>query len=456
MSLISALHRTSARLVIATGARCTSKICGRSIFALRHGAIKAAETLRCSQTLLQALSYPQTTAQARTFSTARVLSATATSNPQVKQFDPPGGLQELDEKQKVEWSNWVSSQFDQAVTGYPQYFTYDGPRDQFYNPAKTEAAADGKAAKVSWIGFPRNVQVANPNDKKRWEIADSSRDVQDEYCEWNVHRDQTTTKITRVVFTCENPEYWDFLGKYNPDLLLKLYQKYVGNQVKREDLFSATIQKDNEFQPNYYIRKNKWNSNTTTGIMHLVQDNNSLGAEIELAGGSSVVRQINGRVLTGQQELIKCGRYGGEQRNSDPFIGAQVNALTRQKAFVTLINPVGLYFDTFQPQGWETPDGSDPASYWKIVRGTQEAPVRVIYEVPKEKGFAVGDITINGSKIQYGAQIADFVRIKLTAYAQNFGKSTAVPLTGCRVKKPQPAAFVASATVKPKIVTRSN
>ena len=362
---------------------------------------------------------------------------------QIAQFDPPGGLKELDEVQKKTWSNWVSTQFDNAVKGYPEFFDFDGPRVQFYNPAKTDLASDGAAAKISWVGFPRKVQVAYPSGEKRWQVADGSRDVQDEYCEWNVIKDPTTLKINKVIFSCEGPEYWDFLGRYNPSLLLSLYKKHVGELVKEEDLFGSSPQLDEdgnpicEFQPNNYIRANKWNNDTLNGIMHLIQINNTLGAEIELAGGSSVVRKINGRILTGQKELIKCGRYGGEERNSDPFIGSQVNAFTRRNAFVSLTNPVGLYFDleAFEPSGWETPDGSDPNLFWRIIRGTKETPVRLEFEVPTEKGFTVGDIKINGKKIIYGGQIADFIHIKLTGFAQNFGKNTSQPLTSCRVRK---------------------
>lgn len=362
----------------------------------------------------------------------------------IKQFDPPAGLKELDEKQRTEWSNWISQRFDFAAKGYPEYYINDGPRSQFYNPLKTDPATDGKSAKVSWVAFPRLIQINSPNN--RWEVADKDRDNQDEYCEWNVVRD-SVKKITRVVFTCEGPEYWEFLGKHNPELVLKLNQEHVSPNVKKEDLFINGS----------YSPKNKWNNSTTDGIMHLIQPNNTLQAEIELAAGASVVRRksANEPILENQQELIQCGRFGAENRNSDPFIGAQVNALARQKAFITLLNPVGLYLDDFKPRGWQTPDKSDPASYWKIVRGTTEAPLRAVYEVPSNKGFTVGDITINGNKIAYGAQIADFVRIKINAYAQNFGKSTAAPLNGCRSRKPQIVTQITKAVNTAKSIVDS-
>jgi hypothetical protein len=80
---------------------------------------------------------------------------------------------------------------------------------------------------------------------------------------------------------------------------------------------------------------------------------------------------------------------------------------------VTLANPVGLYFDGLLTGGWETTDGSDPKSYWCCLRGTEEKPVRAVYEVPADRGFVVGDITINGRRIDFGAQIADFITTRL-------------------------------------------
>jgi hypothetical protein len=211
---------------------------------------------------------------------------------------------------------------------------------------------------------------------------------------------------------------------------------FVNPQVEMQDLL---------LQNGQYNPRNRWNASTVEGAMHLIQINNSLSAEIELAAGSSVVRIINGKMLTDQRELIRCGKYGGEERHSDPHIGAMVNSLTRQKADVTLANPVGLYFDDLSTDGWETPDGSDPKSYWTYLRGTTDTPVRAVYEVPSEKDFVVGDITIVGRPIEFGAQIADFINIKLTGVATRFGQSTVAPLTGCRAPKVTAAARAAAA-----------
>ncbi|GIG59912.1 hypothetical protein Lfu02_42840 [Longispora fulva] len=176
--------------------------------------------------------------------------------------------------------------------------------------------------------------------------------------------------------------------------------------------------------------------------MHLIQSANTLGAEIELAAAATIRRLINGKELTTEQELIACAKYGQPERHSDPHIGGEVNAVARRKADLTLADPVGLYFDDLRTDGWATPDDADPKSFWTYVRGAQGYGVRAVYEVPAGKPYTVGDITINGKPIRYGAQIADFITIKLTATACRFGQSTARPQTGCvaRAPKAEPSA----------------
>lgn len=64
-------------------------------------------------------------------------------------------------------------------------------------------------------------------------------------------------------------------------ILLQLYKQHVNPLVKRQDIFDRR---------GNYIPQNKWNRDTTNGAMHLIQVNNTLGAEIELAAGASIVR----------------------------------------------------------------------------------------------------------------------------------------------------------------------
>lgn len=348
-------------------------------------------------------------------------------------FNPPGNVQDLTPSQQAGWSDRINTWIEKGKKGRTvaeykgQYYEVlnNAPRPQFFNPTKTKKASDFAEKEVSWIAFPRQVQISSPTDEARWKRADSSRKYQDEYCEWSVKRNDDG-KITSVTFTAEGPEYWEYLGETNPKKVVELYQKFISPEVKREDLFDASGK---------YIPRNRWNQDTKNGAMHLIQINNTLYAEIELAAGASMVREKDGRILTGTRELIDCGAYGAAERNSDPFIGAAVNELSRAGAMVSLKDPVGLYIGEFKPVGWETPDRSDPKNYWRILRGEPGTALRAVYEVPEDKDFVVGDIKINGKPIAYGAQITDFLEIKLTGIAQNIDTANVEPF-GCVSYRP--------------------
>ena len=354
--------------------------------------------------------------------------AATTISRSLARFSPPGFVEDLDETGKQHWSQYISDIFDEVAAGYPE--ANDGPRLQFFNPLNTNKAEDMTTKIISWVAFPKIVSTDYPG-KQRFKVADSDRGFQDEYCEWSVER-RADGKIAKVTFTCEGPEYWKFLGKKNPKRVTELYKAFVNPQVQEADLFV-----NGKYDP-----LNKWNNSTNNGVMHLIQRNNTLTAEIELAGGASIVREKDGVILTDTQELINCSQYGAPERNSDPQIGAEVNALARAKASISLADPIGLYIHEFNPIGWVTPDGTAAKNFWKIVRGTPEQSLRAVYEVPAEKNYCVGDIKISGNPIKYGSQITDFIRIKLTGVAQNIGKSEAKPTKGCKGEDRTPAAFV--------------
>ncbi|UUU36113.1 hypothetical protein JIX56_43295 [Streptomyces sp. CA-210063] len=336
-------------------------------------------------------------------------------------YGPPGRLTDLDDVGTKAWHVFISDSVDRAITGPdPAEVLHDSPRPQFYNLTKTDTATDAVQAAVTWTAFPNRLRSAI-SDRQRWQRADASRDVQDEYCEWSVTRD-STGRITRVTFTCEGPEYWDVLAQTSPDKALDLYRAHIDPAVGKSDLFGPNGR---------YVRRNQWNDSTTQGAMHLIQQSNTLGAEIELAAAATIRRLIGGRELTGAQELIACGKYGVPDRNSDPHIGEVVNSIARQKADIALSDPVGIYFDDLATDGWRAPDGSDPKSFWTFERGAAGFPVRAVYEVPADRDFTVGDITIAGRPIEFGAQIADFVTVKLMATACRLGQSEVQPRTSC-------------------------
>ena len=337
-------------------------------------------------------------------------------------FDPPGFADDLDAAQKQAWNDFISDEMDNAAAGDPN-LPNNSPRPQFFNSAKKPLGPDAASEDVKWTAFPRVIELSSASDIIRWRRADASRDVQDEYCEWSVTRDATTGKITRIDFTCEGPEYWAFLAGVNPDRVLELYRLHVSPNVQRSDLFDAA---------GNYLRRNRWNNSTAFGVMHLIQRNNSLGAEIEIAGVATIQRaRADGTLKTDSQELILCGRYGAAQRHSDPFIGARVNFHARARADVTLANPVGIYFAGLDTQGWVTPDATAASTFWSYSRGTQARPMRAVLQVPAGKSYVLGDVKIGGRAIEFGAQVADRIQMTIRATATRIGASTAVPVRGC-------------------------
>ena len=378
----------------------------------------------------------------------------------LQHFDPPADLHDFDSiaHQREAWSEFLSNTFDANIDAVEGKLTPG--KSQFYNPTRTQTDEPHNEAIISWIGFPALISRKHPGDKRAaWQEADTllpnGERPQDEYLEWFVTRQGG--KIIRVTFTCEGPEYWEALAHGYPldysgpktmgatgdrQKLLALYREFVSPDVQLSDLF----------QDDVYNRLNKWN--TTHGVMHLNQRNNTLGAEINIAAFATILRERNGQLLTDADDLIRCAKYGEPGRASDPTIGADVNALAREGYSITLRNPVGLYIDGLNTDGFTKPDGTPiTEDYWKIVRGTQDMGVRAVFEVPPQEGLTVSDILIGGEPIEFGGQIAEHTTMKLTGVACRKGQIHN-KAQGCEEEVAALLRIVSTATISGHIASR--
>ncbi|KAJ4320191.1 hypothetical protein N0V84_005976 [Fusarium piperis] len=373
-------------------------------------------------------------------------------------FDPPGfPVQDdkLTDKQKQQWSDTVSFWMDQEINaGYtddqgvfqPLQAGKQGaefnrtPLTQFFNGRVTPFDVSQEATSIEWKGFPRLVEIAHKSDKHRWADADANRDRHDEYLEWTVKKDEHG-HIVSVTFTCEGPEYWDFLATHDKDKLLSIYKACnpeYADQIKLDDMFDS----DGKYNP-----YNPWNGiknlkdpagkdpskgfvTTNPGcIMHLAQANNTLGAEVDIAAQATVVREdSDGNQITDKTKLCNCSKYGQPKRHSDPEIGVKINGLASDGNRVSIANPVGIYMNSFDSNSFKLDDGSGvnkpvPAGTFTWVRGDirKNMGLRLHIEVPKStmgtgtkegQQLTVHDIVDEKKrKIEYGGQFADHIQM---------------------------------------------
>lgn len=374
--------------------------------------------------------------------------------PTIPKFSPPANLTDFDgiADQGAAWDEFIELSIRRNIEDVEAEIGTG--RCQFYNPKATSTDPPVATDVIRWKGFPLIIAARHPGNRRAaWAEAEQLQSdgsirfrPQDEYLEWRVTKD-ASGKVVRVVFTCEGPEYWEALAEGYPpsftlarsqgglggtkgtgaqgdkNAVLALYRRYVDPNVQMADLFDGNGR---------YNRWNKWN--TTDGIMHLSQPNNTLGAEINIAAQATIIREKAGQTITDPDALIVCSGFGARRRASDPHIGDEVNRLARGGSAITLLDPVGLYIDGM-PEGigtWTTPDGQPASQFWTVARGTAAATVRAVFEVPASAGYAVGDIKIAGRAIEFGGQIAEHINVKLTGVACRQGsfQNAAQPCPG--------------------------
>lgn len=295
---------------------------------------------------------------------------------------------------------------------------------RFYNPLSLPVPEGSEPANVFWRALPTSFDDVFGGDKEalfafldeRQQFAGRLTRIQDEYCEWRAVKDQEG-RIVRILFTSEPPEYYSFLwdDPYNVgrtqtrELLVELYRERCGAPVELTELADVAG------RYNWY---NEWNN---AHCVHMQQPNNTLGAQINIAARSSIVRfdTATGQLKTEAQDLIECAEYGDPSRQSDPSIGHAVNLFARENRFVTLENPVGLYMTRLDTDGWDTPDGTDPQEFWKILKGQDDPDpakamiARAEFSVPEELGYTVSDIEIGGIAIRFGAEVAEHLEMRI-------------------------------------------
>jgi hypothetical protein len=381
------------------------------------------------------------------------------------QRGPDGALTDFGRAQAAAWSDMISRIKDRAIASVEA----EGRRQQpgyssrFFNRLRFDPVGGDDPIPVLWDGFPKRIGDFFDGDEKwaraaEFEVATAGNPASrlfevdsdgrlvrrmdevvtrahDEYLEWHEYRD-AQGQITKISFTCEPPEYWEFLGNGTPARpqirdrrkLLELYRALVGPQVVEADLYwrhdVAVLQPDGNggqravlaFAKDDYNPYNRFN--VREGLVHLTQRANTLGAEIVLGASASVLRRdAAGGPVADASRLICCSGFGEPNRSSDPRIGSGVNGIVAAGGFVTLADPIGLYIGDADISV-AGPGGEDVSSGWHVERG-DAASRRILhawFKVPEGRNFTVSDCTIGGNRIVSGGQFAE--RIGMVLYGQ--------------------------------------
>lgn len=376
-------------------------------------------------------------------------------------FNPTANLTDFDRVQdlKNEWSRFINYIYETSLYGR-DYSAFEELRNwgisdsdlRVYNPASMPIPDSSQARNVVWSALPTSFDEQFTDILEKLQYLDQPQQfpsrplivtrIQDEYCEWIVRRNEQN-QITSVVFTSEPPEYYNFLfdlSDASRRLLVDLYREITGvSSIKDDDLV------DNKGNYNW------WNRYNNEFAVHMQQPNNTLRAQVNIFAHSSLLRaNRSGEPVTDALSLINCAQYGDPNRQSDPKIGHAINTFARENRFISLENPVGLYMSGVDWNGWETPDNSDPGTYWTVLRGSQSDDpnqsyiVRAEYAVPPDKGFTVSDITIGGEPISFGGQIAACINVRVAVMVSEPSQLPAPRPIGCRgVTPPPPSQFTA-------------
>lgn len=393
------------------------------------------------------------------------------------------------------WSQNVDGFTNQAITGNPWNSLFAAQQTGYYNPLRTGIPDKSTIVDVAWIAFPNRLiqylgqnqvppnpynlpqsvlnQLADTGELSQYPIpsircpqADWSGELQafgpygprgwlDEYCEFSVVRN-AANKITRIDFTCENPEYYQTLWRISPERVCQVFEQALNTGAPQDQWVSVSVADlqlldpvsgqpviDPETGRPAYNPLNRFNNGPVAtrgagggsgGAMHLTATPNTLQTELGLGAGATVQRASGN---TDPQALICCGQYGQNYRNSDPHIGQTINLAVGAGLNISLADPPGLYiqmpsFAQYKlPDDPKLPKGATAADCWHIIRGFEQIHDQITgrpfpgslilhaaFQIPQAwidagVSFTVGDITIAGEPIQYGSQVQATLEIAL-------------------------------------------
>lgn len=267
---------------------------------------------------------------------------------------------------------------------------------------------------VTWIAYPRLVNASDQAiDAQRFKL-------QEEYVEWRVEK--SGSKISRIVFTTEFPDYYAALAEISADALVAgIVAAIPTAQPTDAELFGNNFnpsaatgdQRAMAFSNN--LLQNPWN-NGSKDILVLSQPNNTLFALFALVGNCGILTDAQGADAICAQANGSCV----PGRNSDPSVCEATQNIARAGNVLSLKDPAGIQIK--QLRGiWKLSgvqidinDETQNSGVWKISRNGRRATL----------DLTRGNLTIGDDEIRSGAQVATALEVGATLM---FSAETDVP-----------------------------
>jgi hypothetical protein len=295
-------------------------------------------------------------------------------------LDPPGGIPVPRTPPDIR-DAWA-----EALLGYweDRKRNFNSGPSRAMEPRRTPKGTPTRVA-VTWGAFPASLPTGN-----KYELAEKlgyedwrevrlngttapprvfdGRENQDEYLEWRANPGPNGG-IASLDMTCEPPDIWRTWFDDDADSCATAYSDLLGVKVVADDLRSPSgLTIGGATAPDYNDR-NRWN--VWDGIVHLTQQANSLGAEVQLArdSGHNFRRATDGQPFGDKVELCGWTGVGQQTRNSDPNIAWAVNTSTitsPHPVLLTLTAPVGLYITEWDNDGRLQLDGGSVSDEWWV------------------------------------------------------------------------------------------
>ena len=283
-----------------------------------------------------------------------------------------------------------------------------------------------------WTGLPTRVQSCLGR-AAALAVLDGERGLQEEYVEWRVVRDDDG-RLRRVELTTELRDHWRVLAAHEPERALEEAGELAGRLVGAEDLYGGRLPdtpdaREDAFVATMIERSNPLNDGRAA-ILFMRHRDNDLGAMFKILAAAAspcvLADEVTGRsrCATAYETIPMLDEAAVAGRASDPVIVERLGRLAFEGRLIAPDDPLGIAIAGVEHTRLRTPAGEPvPPEWFAASRGRSADESldgharsrRLVFEVPAEHGFAVGDLVDAATEqpIRHGGQIAELVQLRL-------------------------------------------